>query len=217
VTGNCTPLTSVSCTALNTCHRVGICNPATGLCSNPQKADGAVCENDGDRCTIGETCLAGSCTASTEVVVCTPLSQCHSAGICDSSTGACSNPVLPSGTVCDDGDMCTSGETCDAGNCGAPTDNVTCPDSDECQDNISCRPASGQCEGVPKTDGTLCSEGACESGVCVPASMDPPDGGGSAKAKSGGCNSTSPGAWPLLVVALALVSRRRGRYLRQLY
>ena len=55
--------TPIGCTALAQCHVVGVCNPATGACSNPNKADGTSC-SDGSKigdcfgfdvrfCTVG--------------------------------------------------------------------------------------------------------------------------------------------------------------------
>ena len=52
---------TVSCTALDSCHTAGVCNPSTGSCSNPIAPEGTVC-NDHDLCTTGETCQAGTCT-----------------------------------------------------------------------------------------------------------------------------------------------------------
>jgi len=40
----------IECTALDSCHEVGVCSTTTGQCSNPTKADGASC-SDGDLCT----------------------------------------------------------------------------------------------------------------------------------------------------------------------
>ena len=37
----------VVCTALDQCHDAGVCDPGTGLCSDPVKTDGAAC-SDGD-------------------------------------------------------------------------------------------------------------------------------------------------------------------------
>jgi hypothetical protein len=67
--GSCTS-TAVICTALDACHTAGVCDPQTGVCSNPV-ALGATCD-DGDACTSGTTCQAdGSCGGGTSVC-CTP-------------------------------------------------------------------------------------------------------------------------------------------------
>ncbi len=56
----CIGANPVICTPLDQCHDLGVCNPATGLCSNPPKADGTACD-DGDTCTGPDECSAGAC------------------------------------------------------------------------------------------------------------------------------------------------------------
>jgi hypothetical protein len=48
------------CRALDQCHEVGVCDAATGGCSNPEAEDGTACD-DGDVCSDGDLCLAGQC------------------------------------------------------------------------------------------------------------------------------------------------------------
>src|SRR5262245_54895557 len=106
--GVCTGANPRVCTALDQCHNAGTCDPTTGVCSNPNKANGAAC-NDGNACTQTDTCQLGTCTGSNPIV-CTALDQCHNAGTCAPATGVCSNPNKPDGTAC------TQGAT--AGTCG---------------------------------------------------------------------------------------------------
>lgn len=54
---------SVVCTALDTCHDVGVCDPSTGACSNPPKADGTTCD-DGAACTTNDVCAQGTCSGT---------------------------------------------------------------------------------------------------------------------------------------------------------
>jgi hypothetical protein len=61
VNGACTGSSPVVCGALDQCHSIGVCDPASGACSNPIAANGTVC-NDGSLCTTGETCQSGTCT-----------------------------------------------------------------------------------------------------------------------------------------------------------
>ena len=56
--GVCTGSNSVVCEASDDCHVAGVCNPATGLCSNPNAADGTSC-NDANVCTEGDSCQQG--------------------------------------------------------------------------------------------------------------------------------------------------------------
>src|SRR5262249_36855677 len=73
--GGCVPGVPVVCTASDQCHDVGVCDPASGQCSNPGKPDGSNC-NDGNACTQTDTCQSGVCGGANPVV-CTALDQCH--------------------------------------------------------------------------------------------------------------------------------------------
>jgi len=166
--GVCTGGDPVTCTALDQCHDAGACDPATGLCSNPQKPDGTGCD-DGTACTRTDTCQAGAC-AGADPVVCTAPDQCHEA-ICDPATGLCSNPPRPDGTTCDDGNACTQTDSCQAGVCTGAT--VVCAPLDQCHDAGVCDPASGLCSNPVKPDGSACDDGnmctmgdSCVGGVC---------------------------------------------------
>ena len=59
---------AVTCTALDACHVAGVCDPASGACTNPAKADGTSC-SDGNACNGAEACTAGTCVAGTPPVV----------------------------------------------------------------------------------------------------------------------------------------------------
>ena len=106
--GVCVGGNAVVCTALDTCHVPGQCDPATGVCTNVTKPDTAACD-DGDSCTQADDCQAGVCTGANPVV-CNAMDECHSAGTCDSTSGICSTPAKP------DGAPCVGGE-CIAGTC----------------------------------------------------------------------------------------------------
>lgn len=57
-----TPLcTGVTCSALDQCHDVGTCDPTTGGCSQPAKADGTTCTGS-NACTEPDACQIGFCT-----------------------------------------------------------------------------------------------------------------------------------------------------------
>src|SRR5207248_393750 len=85
--GVCTGSNPVACAALDTCHVAGVCAPATGVCTNPIKANGSGC-NDGNGCTQTDTCQAGTCTGANPVV-CAAAGQCQTAGVCAPATGTC--------------------------------------------------------------------------------------------------------------------------------
>src|SRR5439155_963027 len=56
----------VTCAPAEQCHDAGVCDPATGACSNPVKPDGAAC-NDGNACTRTDNCQAGLCSGTNPV------------------------------------------------------------------------------------------------------------------------------------------------------
>src|SRR6185436_9185826 len=60
--GGCVGGNSVVCAAVDQCHDAGVCDPASGACSNPERPDGTRCD-DGSLCTSNETCQLGTCTA----------------------------------------------------------------------------------------------------------------------------------------------------------
>ena len=65
------------------------CDEASGGCVTLPLVDDTPCD-DGDDCTLGDACLAGSCL---------------------------SGAVAADGTPCDDGDACTTGDSCQQGVC----------------------------------------------------------------------------------------------------
>jgi hypothetical protein len=170
--GVCTGSDPVECTAWDPCHDVGTCDAATGLCSNPSKANGTAC-NDGNACTQTDTCQSGVCTGSNPIV-CTASDPCHDAGACNSATGICSTPSKPDGTVCDDGDACTQSDTCRSGACIGSSP-VTCAPSDACHDMGSCDPATGLCSNPVKPDGSACSDACTPTGTCHDALCSGPN------------------------------------------
>jgi RHS repeat-associated protein len=122
--GACTGSNPVTCVAQDQCHDDGSCNAATGVCSNPPKANGTACD-DGSACTQLDSCQSGACVGSNPVT-CTARDQCHDAGTCDPSTGACSTSSKPDGTPCNDGDACTTGDACHAGVCAGTGTAASC-------------------------------------------------------------------------------------------
>ena len=169
--GACTGANPVVCTPSDACHVAGVCNPMTGVCSNPTAPNGTAC-TDGNACTQTDTCQTGMCTGGNPVV-CTPSDQCHVAGTCNPALGICSNPNAPNGTPCTDGNACTQADTCQTGMCtgGNP---VVCMASDQCHVVGMCNPMSGVCttpnapNGTPCNDGSACTTAdACQGGTCT--------------------------------------------------
>lgn len=151
--GQCTAGQPLACAPLDDCHEAGVCDPATGQCSIPEKQDGAPC-NDGDLCTTGDYCVSGICLGPTPVS-CFDGSACTSE-VCDPAVGCVSTTVS-----CDDGNACTA-DGCDpAGGC--THDPVVCDDDDACTAN-SCDPLSG-CAIAPIScdDGNACTSDGCDA------------------------------------------------------
>ena len=115
VSGTCQPGTPVVCTALDQCHAIGTCDPASGACSNPAVADGTAC-NDGLFCNVGETCSAGVCGGGFPRDCSSLTGQC-STGVCNEGAGSCQAQPTNEGLACDDGEACTTGDVCTAGVC----------------------------------------------------------------------------------------------------
>jgi hypothetical protein len=169
--GACVGADAVVCTALSQCHVPGVCDKITGACSNPEKPKDSSC-NDGNACTVTDTCQAGACVGSAQVS-CAPLDQCHDAGVCATATGICSKPVKQNGVKCDDGDLCTSGDACQNGAC-TPASQVVCSAADSCHTAGACDAKTGKCSNPAKADGASCSDGltcttgdTCTGGKCA--------------------------------------------------
>ncbi len=67
VEGVCHGSEPVQCAPLSECHVAGVCDPSSGQCTNPQAQAGTPCE-DGDLCTLQDSCQAGLCLAGPPMV-----------------------------------------------------------------------------------------------------------------------------------------------------
>jgi hypothetical protein len=146
----------VVCTAVDTCHDPGVCNPATGDCSNPRRSDNSPCDDD-DACTRTDRCVSGACVGSNPVV-CTAEDDCHDPGLCDPASGECSDVHKRDGTACDDDQDCTFEDACEAGRC------VGVPGVTSCE-GTQCAPqeylGDGDCD-----EPLLCAEHNYDNGDC---------------------------------------------------
>ena len=159
---------AVTCDAPTACHQAGVCNPSNGQCEYANATDGTAC-NDGNACTQADACLAGACRGSNPVTCAAP-GACQQGGTCNPGNGQCEYANAPDGTACSDGSACTQTDSCQAGACRGANP-VTCAPADECHRPGTCRPADGTCDAPAVADGTPCSVGACEAGICTPASL----------------------------------------------
>ena len=119
--------TAVSCPPSLGCI-ASQCNPLTGTCEITSLPDGAACD-DANACTLGETCVQGSCGDGAPVQ-CEPNGPCQTVG-CDPSVGCVGTP-LPDGNLCSDGNPCTDGDGCQGGACVSGPNTCACAVDDDC-------------------------------------------------------------------------------------
>jgi subtilisin-like proprotein convertase family protein len=157
VTACCTP---ASCNDDNPCTD-DTCDTELG-CVHTNNV--APCD-DGNACTLHDTCGGGSCNPGTPVN-CDDANPCTDDS-CNPATGCVYND---NENACDDGNACTAGDTCGDGSChsGAP---VNCDDENPCTDDY-CSPAAGciyVANANPCDDGDACTAGdTCGYGSCSP-------------------------------------------------
>src|SRR5262249_16118833 len=169
--GVCTGANPVTCTALDQCHDAGTCDPATGTCSNPSKADGTTC-NDGNACTQTSTYQPA---ADTRAHPDTRRALHHSHTPAAAVSAACTTPPHAAATPFPYATPFPPSDPCQAGVCTGANP-VTCTALDQCHDAGTCDPATGTCSNPSKADGTTCSDGnactqsdTCQAGACVGA------------------------------------------------
>ena len=116
VSGVCRGTDPVICEAIDTCHEVAECNPATGACSQVVIPAGVPCD-DGNACTDDDTCNpSGACIGTERRCLQPPAADCHddatvrtyqTQGECDTNTGACEYPTRL--TPCPSTSFCSAG------------------------------------------------------------------------------------------------------------
>jgi hypothetical protein len=138
------------------------CDPVNGTCSVVPFNGAKPCD-DGDPCSVSETCLEGTCTGGI-ALNCNDGNPCTD-DLCHPQDG-CTH--TPNSAGCDDGDDCTVGDVCSAGECQAGNP-ITCDDDnactdDGCQAGLGCvyQPNAADCNDAnPCTTGDHCSAGKC--------------------------------------------------------
>jgi hypothetical protein len=88
--GSCIGKDTILCAALDSCHTAGVCDPATGLCTNPTVPDYTPCD-DGSVCTGTDFCIKGDCIGENDRD-CSDGDQCTS-DRCDPATGCLGVPI----------------------------------------------------------------------------------------------------------------------------
>jgi hypothetical protein len=152
------------------------CNPTTGNCDT---AFNSLPCNDNNPCTVGDTCIAGTCTAAPKV--CNDNNVCTTDS-CNGTSGECAFVPAAVTVKCTDNNLCTGpggDDFCNgSGGCLAGTPR-SCPVADaQCQASScdtttgACSPAQGLPNGTPCSDNNLCTgtggADSCVGGVCTP-------------------------------------------------
>jgi len=88
--GLCQGFVPNTCPSPGPCQ-VGVCEPSTGQCISSSAPDGSSCD-DADPCTLGETCMQGTCGAGTTVTSCNGGDGCCPAGCSPIADTDCSPP-----------------------------------------------------------------------------------------------------------------------------
>jgi hypothetical protein len=172
--GSCQAGTPITCPVPDQCHTAGVCDRATGLCSNPEQTDGTTC-NDANPCTKTDVCSHGVCAGT--VYPCDDGLGC-TANVCNGD-GTCSFPV--SAGNCNIGNACYAAGTTNPGNqceqCTPETaqskwspkaQKTACDDGNDCSSGDACNGA-GACIGSPYScnDGLSCTADSCDGkGAC---------------------------------------------------
>lgn len=126
--------------------------------------------NDGNACTLGDTCSGGECLPTSNVD-CSSLDQTCKVGVCNPADGTCHAEPKPFGTPVPDSNLCNGTETCGQNGEIVPGEHLCCNDNNPCTDDI-CHNETG-CENIPDDnnncdDGSTCTQfSVCRSGVCV--------------------------------------------------
>eukprot|EP00756_Hemistasia_phaeocysticola_P003826 Hpha_TRINITY_DN12473_c0_g1::TRINITY_DN12473_c0_g1_i1::g.43073::m.43073 len=168
----------VVCLASDQCHKAGVCDEATGLCSDPTKPDDTDCD-DGDPVTTNDHCVKGTCVGEllckgNDCSVCD--AQC-SRPSCQGSDGSCAEVFVSNGTVCNDGNPETFGDSCTSGLCVGFKNRcvgVICVQRSQCHRIGVCENITGICTEPLLPDGTSCDDDlphtendTCRAGVCM--------------------------------------------------
>jgi hypothetical protein len=159
--GICQGGVPVTCDDENACTQ-DVCLPESGCSSTPLEGG---C-NDGDPCTVGESCQSGLCVA-TEVTDCDDENTCTT-DECISGIGCVHEPEP--GEPCDDQNACSSKSECTgSGACGGLSF-IDCDDQDPCTAD-TCEPEYG-CVFTPNNgpcnDGSVCTDNdVCSLGTCA--------------------------------------------------
>jgi hypothetical protein len=183
--GVCGGGTAKVCTASDSCHLAGTCDPTSGACSNPTAADGATCSDviagtgtpgTPNLCTgtaaAPDHCAAGVCVGG-GTVVCAAAPICQVQGACVPATGCPAPTPAPAATPCTGTNLCFQSYACNGAGTCAGSSPVSCTGA-ACTSGGTCNPATGTCQGGTNLpNGTACNDSnpcttgdVCTNGVC---------------------------------------------------
>ena len=147
------------------------CAPDTGDCTQEAAAMDAASCDDGQYCSVNDTCAAGVCGGAPRD--CSEQDDECNLGTCNDTSDACEKSAANEGGACtDDGNVCTA-DKCQAGGCAHPPNTSACDDGEACTFGDSC--AAGDCAGKEYVcdDGLVCTTDACDGdGDCTVAPVD---------------------------------------------
>lgn len=169
-------------------------------CAHEALPQGSACD-DGDGCTIGDTCDSSAhCRAGSP-------RDCNDGNSCTSDAcagGACIHQP-ENGAPCDDGDACTRVDACVGGQCVGSSPVSCAPPASACQLPGRCSPATGQCIYPAAPDGTACSDAdacttgdQCAGGICRGSGAACPTAGRCQQ--GGGCDGATGQCVPVTAV-----------------
>jgi hypothetical protein len=171
-TAGCQNGTPPDCSSLNGPCTNGVCDETSDACVAQPKPLHTPCD-DGQHCTVGDSCNAtGSCSINTPRDCSAQSGPCTD-GVCDEANDACVAQPKPLHTPCDDGQHCTVGDSCNAtGSCSINTPRDCSAQNGPCTDGV-CNETTDQCVAQPVTNGSPCDDGlfctvndSCLNGSC---------------------------------------------------
>jgi hypothetical protein len=160
----CTAVTTTTCSASDTCHAAGVCNPNTGVCSNPIVTVPTACNADNNGCTVADSCnlTTGACVAGPAAVCNTPpTSFCYNAtpGVCVSGG--------PSSFTCNYAGSIANGVACTAANAAVKCSGANVFSSFACDATAACvGQAPVACTTSACSTGGSCAATGANAGTC---------------------------------------------------
>ena len=156
------PTTAVVCpTVDNTACKASVCAVKTGKCEPTARNENGACEADGNPCTVGDVCKAGSCVVGANKCACQADADC----VATAGQDLCLGPVY-----CDKSESDPKKWSCAVNS----AQSVACPSSaTPCVSNL-CIAATGKCKAAFAADNNGCDDGdacsgpdSCKTGKCV--------------------------------------------------